>query len=521
MKTVVLGFDGVEPSLYRRLADAGSLPELEHLADKGTYSTIDSTVVPISAMAWNSFATGVNPGKHGVFDFITRSNPDSAEFDLTTSNTRQAPAMWDYLAARDRQTGVVGMPVTYPVDELAGFMISGYPTPYRENSFWPPNLPSSSPVDPGRLTAEVHFDGTNRQEFIEDQLRQFDAIREFHAHALRERDWDTLVTVFKQTDDVAHVAWDEPALHEVYERADEVVGETREYLESLDEEYLLIVLSDHGFGPVKKTLFLNNVLRDLDYVTLKDRVGTRLRDKLSENGLNMLTAYRVASKLGLGERLMSVGFDEDTLKARALYALRNTFLAGAHDIDVAESACFSRGNYGQIFVADDTSVDDVEGDLLEYRSDGERIVEDVHRADEHFHGDAMATAPDVMIETPNYEYLTARGFAMATREVLTDHIIGRDAEHKQEGVFFATGSSVDSDSSFAQPDLEDILPTVLYALGEPIPRYLDGDPIDLFDSDLTPEFAEYDVNRGDESGDLSDEEASELRSQLESLGYAN
>jgi predicted AlkP superfamily phosphohydrolase/phosphomutase len=521
MKIVVLGFDGVEPTLLDRLIDEGKLPGFNDLRKEGIYSQLDSSVIPISAMAWNSFATGVNPGKHGVYDFVTRSGADSTEFDLTTSRNRQAPTMWDYFNTVDRRVGIVGMPVTYPVDDFDGFMISGYPTPAREHSFWPPELEDTSPVDPGEIHANVHFDGTNRSEFIDDQFRQFDAIERFHHHALDEMEWDLLVTVFKQTDDIAHVAWDDPELHDIYQRADQVLRETRERLKAMDEKFLLLVLSDHGFGPVDKTLFLNNVLRDLGFLKLKRGSGTRVRDLLCKSGINMLNSYRLMSALGLGERLMSVGFEDESAKARLLYGLRNAALLGSHDIDMDRSACFSRGNYGQIFVEDESDTEALVRGLMEYTVDGNPIIADVHRASNHFHGDATDIAPDLMIETPDYRYLTARGFAFATDRVLTDHIIGRDAEHKQKGVFFATGSGIDCRDELREPSLEDVLPTLMYALGEDIPTYLDGEVLDIFSGEIDPSFRDFDLETRRNQETMSSGEREELRSQLESLGYAN
>lgn len=521
MKVVVLGFDGLEPTLVEKLQSQGRLPTFERLAEAGVASTLDSTVIPISAMAWSSFLTGTNPGKHGVFDFVTRSTPDSDEFELTTSDTRRAPAFWDYLNALDYRVGVVGVPVTYPVEEFDGFMISGYPTPGRDRSFSPPSLADSAPVDPYETNPHVHFDGTNREAFLEDQFRSMAALREFHEHAMADLEWDVLVSVFKQTDDIAHVAWDSPQLHEAYERADAILAETERRLEAMDEEYLLLVLSDHGFGPVDKTLFLNNVLRELGYVRLRDRHGTRFRDTLNRRGIGLLNAYRVASALGLGESVMSVGYDEDTLEARVLYALRNALLLGSHDIDTATSACFSRGNYGQIFVEDESLVDDIVEDLLAYTVDGEPIIEAVHRATDHFEGEAVDLAPDLMIQTPDYRYLTARGFALATDEVLTDHVIGRDAEHKQTGVFYATGAGVEAGHGIAEPSLEDFLPTVLHALGEPIPTFLDGEVLELGGEAVEPTYRDYGLGSGGGGSDLSDAEERALREQLESLGYAN
>lgn len=521
MNVVVLGFDGVDPRLLSKLRRRRNFEGFDRIQKDGVYSDLDSTVIPISAMAWSSFLTGCNPGKHGVYDFVTRDGPESTDFKITTSNDCRAPQLWQYLNEKGYRVGVVGVPLTYPVDDLDGFAVSGYPTPSRDRSFSPASLADEAPVDPHDLHAKVHFDGTNKEEFIEDQFRQWDAIEEFYRYALEEKSWDVLVNVFKQTDDIAHVAWGEEPLFEAYQRADAILQYTQAYLESLDEDYFLVAMSDHGFGEVEKTLFLNNVLRDLGHLELRDGLTTKLRDLLCRGGINMLNAYKVAAKLGIGERLMSVGYDDDTLRAEILYALRNAFLLGTEDIDLERSACFSRGNYGQLFVNDEGQMDDIVDDLLSYTVDGEHIVADVHRADEHFSGDATDVAPDLMIEPPGYRYLTSRGFALATDRILTDHIIGRDAEHKPTGVFFCTGSDVRDGADVDNPTLEDFLPTIFQAMDEPIPDYTDGRVLPVFDDAGETRYERYDAARTAARDDLSSEETEELRSQLESLGYAN
>lgn len=520
MKIVVLGFDGVDPDFLSSIRSGEELSGLDGIEDAGIYSDLDSTVVPISAMAWSSFLTGVNPGKHGIYDFVTRNDPESTEFSITSSKDRQAPELWYYLNEIEKRVGVIGVPLTYPVDTFDGFVISGYPTPNREKSFHPASLADEIQTDPHELHGRVHYDGTNKDAFIKDQFRQWDATENFYRHALEEKDWDVLVNVFKQTDDIGHVAWDEEPLYEVYRRADEVVQYTRDYIESAEEDILLFVMSDHGFGPVDKTLFLNNILKELGYLQIKNNAGSRARNMLCKEGFNLLNAYRAASKLGLGERVMSVGYDEETALARLLYTTRDIMLLSARDIDTERSACFSRGNYGQLFVGD-ADIDALISDLLSYAVDGKSIISNVYRAEDHFHGDATDLAPDLMIETPNYRYLTARGFALATDKPLTDHIIGRTAEHKPTGIFFCEGDDIDSDGDIDNPTLTDFLPTILYALGEPVPDYLDGNVLPIFETKPTPEFENYDVHAGSNETTLSSKEESELQAQLESLGYSS
>ena len=518
MKVVVLGFDGMDPTFLQKAKSRRDLSTFDRLDDTGVYSTIDSTVIPISPAAWSSVLTGTNPGKHGIYDFVTRTDAESIEFNVVSAADRCAPAMWDYLNELGYRVGVVGVPVTYPVEEFDGFVVSGFPTPTVDGSYAPDSLAEQSPVEMDELHPKVLYTGTNRDAFVDDQFRLWEAVEQFHEFALTDLNWDVYTCVFKGTDDIAHVCWDEEPLYEVYERADRVLDNTISHIESLDEEYLLIVTSDHGFGPVDKTLFLNNALIDLGYVDLKQSVGTRLRSALHSRGGNLMNAYQILSKLGIAENVLSLSYGDSRLGS-SLEWLREKLLLGTKDIDYDRSDCFSMGNFGQIFLQDESIQDELVADLLEYRVTDEPIIDQIYTAAEEFHGDEADRAPDLMLETPGYRYVTSRGFALGTDSILTDHVLQRTADHKPTGVVFAAGDPVDPSMGMNDPTLEDILPTVMTALGEPLPSLVDGSPLRcLIDGDAS------DVRRFDFNTDQSDRDGyadGDVKEQLESLGYTS
>ena len=72
-KVIVLGLDGLEPKLTERWMAEGKLPHLRELAERGSYSRLRTTFPPLSPVAWSTFATGVNPGAHNIFDFLNRN----------------------------------------------------------------------------------------------------------------------------------------------------------------------------------------------------------------------------------------------------------------------------------------------------------------------------------------------------------------------------------------------------------------------------------------------------------------
>jgi predicted AlkP superfamily phosphohydrolase/phosphomutase len=136
---VVLGFDGADPNLTAKWMAEGHLPNLKHLADTGAFHPLGTTNPPESPVAWATFATGLNPGGTGIFDFLTR-NPQTylPELALATHApprflfglvpvsrprvTNQRSGVPFYKAAADAgyKTAVIRMPLEFPPTDLPG-----------------------------------------------------------------------------------------------------------------------------------------------------------------------------------------------------------------------------------------------------------------------------------------------------------------------------------------------------------------------------------------------------------------
>jgi hypothetical protein len=71
-KLIFLGLDGFDPGLAERYMSEGKLPNLSRLKEQGSYSNLRTTFPALSPVAWSTFATGVNPAKHNIFDFLNR-----------------------------------------------------------------------------------------------------------------------------------------------------------------------------------------------------------------------------------------------------------------------------------------------------------------------------------------------------------------------------------------------------------------------------------------------------------------
>ena len=115
-KLVVLGIDGLDPDLVSRFMDEGKLPNMQKLAKQGALQRLETTPSP-GASAWASFATGTNPGKHGVFDSDARARPNGAAF-------------WTLAGRAGVRSSVLAVPLTFPPEDVPnGELLSGWPAP--------------------------------------------------------------------------------------------------------------------------------------------------------------------------------------------------------------------------------------------------------------------------------------------------------------------------------------------------------------------------------------------------------
>ncbi len=145
----VIGFDGMDPTLARKYMDEGKLPNLKRLAESGTFATLGSTQPSESPTAWSSFATGVNPGKHNIYDFLIRDfqtylpdfnmirrEPPQFLWGLIPTkrprvvSTRGGTSFWVHAANDGVRSVVLTVPVTFPPEEVpGGELLGGLPLP--------------------------------------------------------------------------------------------------------------------------------------------------------------------------------------------------------------------------------------------------------------------------------------------------------------------------------------------------------------------------------------------------------
>jgi predicted AlkP superfamily phosphohydrolase/phosphomutase len=148
-KAIFLGLDGLDPQLTERWMLEGKLPNLSRLREQGSYSRLRTTFPALSPVAWSTFATGVNPAKHNIFDFLNRNlrtyapelssarvhDPkDRRWFGLRKAKPwiemrRKSETFWKILGKYAIESTILRVPITFPPERFTGRILSAMATP--------------------------------------------------------------------------------------------------------------------------------------------------------------------------------------------------------------------------------------------------------------------------------------------------------------------------------------------------------------------------------------------------------
>jgi predicted AlkP superfamily phosphohydrolase/phosphomutase len=525
---IVLGLDGATWDVLNPLIDEGRLPNIESVVGGGHSGTLHSTYPPITGPAWLSMATGQNPGKTGVFYFLNRTDPESFEFESFGSEKFEGESFWDILNHQGRSAGILNYPMLYPPYPIDGYMVSGLGSPEDETITYPSDLARElEQVCEGYELKVPYADpkyADRPEELADDLLATVETRERAILHLLEERPTDVFFGVVSATDWAQHYFWrhydenhvlHEPSeshqgdrLVELWERVDELVGKVTAVAEARDAKLLL--LSDHGFGPVNQT-FHSNVWLEQEGLRvpatgdLLDRVRRRVFPPLKS----------------IGTKLVSLVPQLNDLATSAGRAVRADPDAA---IDWERSTAFApRQNLtcGMLyFLSDDPSDWNRVAERLKSLS-SEAIDVTVYKPTELYEGENIGLAPDLLFTVEGFE--CAVDPRLSADKVLSEGppTPARSGGHRREGLYVASGPGIKQGESDA--NLLDIAPTVLYAVDEPIPERMDG-------SVLNPLFKEsFRMDRTErrealsalyESGqNVTREDEGDVRERLEELGY--
>jgi predicted AlkP superfamily phosphohydrolase/phosphomutase len=532
-RAAVIGLDGAAWHLLDPLIEAGAMPRLAALRERGASGTLHSTVPTYTPPAWTSAITGVNPGRHGIYGFAM-GNAQSQPQTLAHVGRIQVATLWEMVGAQGSRAGMFHVPLTYPPQQLEGWMVSGMMTPgygERMRGF------ASPPELEGRILRwapgyVIDVSANWGQDWRDAALcnrvsASLDQRLKVLRRLLEEDPPDVLFAVLESPDRLQHVYYryldpSDPLyrtaeaerlrdnITECFTRMDAIVGLVDDFAGTQGG---VIVCSDHGFTAWDVSVHTNALLKQSGY--LKVKLGAR------------------ALQSDLARKLVPVA--RKVLSAKtARQAKGKTFAA----IDWSRTRAFASPIPQQgIFVnlegrephgiVPERDLEATKADLIRRLEalrgpDGHPVTDVVYRSEDVFQGPALAGAPDLLPILRNHSFeLDDEVFH---REVFTDHRHLPRGVHHPDGIIVMAGDGVAAGSSM-DGSVMDIAPTLLYMAGLKPPEGLDGVVLSAaFTPDHLKEhpigsIAALSSAKRDESSPYSEEEEAAIEESLRGLGY--
>ena len=503
---LVLGLDGADLDAVLAFGP-GRLPNLHALMARGAYAHLESVKPEATLPNWTTFLTGVDPGRHGVFDFTVR---DGHSVRFVGGTLRAAPTIWKRLDKLGHACAVIGFPATYPPEQLEhGYFVSGWDAPVAfaaDRSFvHPPTLYD----DIVSRFGEIRFDDVDEFDADEDGWharlpaaleRRIGRRLELARFLLDAKPWHAFAIYFGEIDTGSHhlaslcdansprnphPGHAEDGLARVYAAIDAAVGAL---VAQAGEDVEITIVSDHGSGSASdKVLYLNRALERAGlFAFTPSRAGGAIMKRAKDLALTMIPPR-------LRDRIFRMGgaILPSWLESRARFA----------GIDWARTRAFSdelnyfpavwlnlrgREPHGTVDEADREAVRrEVRSALLALRDPftNAPIVADVIAREVLYDGPYVERAPDLVVILAldagyTYNVLPSGGPGEVVRRLRSDELLGRKGRsmpgsHRPFGLFVAAGPSI-ADVGRIDAKIADATATLLVRMGCRVPDEMCG-----------------------------------------------
>jgi len=475
-KVLVIGWDGATWDIINPLLKRNKMPTLKKIIKSSFSSTLLSTIPPMSAPAWVSFMTGVKPEKHGIVNFFV-FDKRSRRVHFKNALDIPYPTLWEHLSFFDVFSIVINVPLTFPPRPFKGLLITDLLTTPRWPTTYPPNIHFPQLIELGRNIKELYGYWTCKDKHYINALEDIAwRIADVSMKLLKSFKWRLSAIVFLESDRIQHYFYhDTMAIEKIYSVYDDILSR---FLGILGEDDCLLIISDHGFGEIKKVFFTNQLLYDLGLLKFKMRP-----EKLLPPLLILSAIYKIAPKVVLRKFLQSF-----LRKTRG--SILKHIIEIPRDVDFNMTKALALGR-GEVYVLESdphirvSLIKYIQRALASLKDDNTKVIEDIHILSIEKH-----QMPDIIFE-PNEGYATCTSHLSITGKMISSPLGDFSGVHRRRGIFLAFNPN--RIRAMRRCDIRlnivDIFPTICSMLKKPIPLFIDGTPqIRLFKSTITPKY---------------------------------
>jgi len=451
---VIVGLDGMPLRIFEKLFEYSAMPFTKHLWGKMLTAELEVDL-PFTLASWTTISTGVNPGKHGIFDFLRPLS--NGEPRLVTREDLERPTINEIVALNKLESVTINVPMTFPpVIKSRNTVISDWTYPKKDA--WPPKereivrkyLLQGPPIK------YFTIDG-----YIEALLEGLEHRIDLIEHYYTKRNWTLFYTVIPEPDWIFHKLYGEilrgskqatKAL-KIFHKIDKTI---KIIYENIPEETMLILCSDHGFMEADKALNGNillkklGLLKTLKNLDFKSKIALALAKMLPQKIKHKLkygTAEIIAAKIGITK----------------------PFQAGKIPIDYKNSKAYMTISYN-IYINPKITSDErflLKSMIMKELRKYENMLQIIEYGSKYFKGPYISRAPDIII-------IPKEGYNITTRLSYNKVIEkGKWYIHSIRG-FIAIKADVQYITKYINIRNYDITPTILAHLQLPLDPDIDG-----------------------------------------------
>ncbi|MCH7839051.1 MAG: alkaline phosphatase family protein [Planctomycetes bacterium] len=534
---ILFGLDGATYTVLDDLVGRGVMPYLGRFMASGARAVLHSTVPPLTPPAWTTLVTGRSPGHHGITNFLQYESSDTRYVRVISSREVRCETIWSMVNRHGLQAGCLNFVAHGPAPKIQGYVVPGWLSwRWVKKYSHPAGLIDGFRNDiAGFDVKELAMDFQQEHKAVAG-ARIEDPESWVDMHIRRERQWFNILhhqmqhepcalvgIVFDGVDKLQHLLWEylDPAMEpeqpsqeflRIREKCWDYFRRIDHYLESTVEsagpDAHVLVVSDHGFAGSHEVVYINTWLEQQGYLTWKP---------------NAKVAPEDSHELGDGNPYHLTELDWSCTRAFASSA-------GSNGIHIAV-----RGVRGDEGIAP-SDYDAFRNELMEALrtrcvdpNTGEPLVTELWTREEAFSGSGADLAPDITLALRDHGFFSV----LRGKQVLKTRpmVIGT---HHPEGILIAGGPRVQAGEAPEPLEMVDIAPTLLYALGLPVPadlegtaatglftrEYVESHPVQRGAATVPPAHWSSDLgSEKDEPERLDAEGEAEVLMRLKALGY--